>query len=37
LTPPGADARLVAGLAAMRDPAPARPLYLRAPDARLPA
>jgi tRNA threonylcarbamoyladenosine biosynthesis protein TsaB len=37
LTPPGADARLVARLAAGRTPAPARPLYLRAPDARLPA
>jgi tRNA threonylcarbamoyladenosine biosynthesis protein TsaB len=36
LTPPGADARLVARLAAARPPAPARPLYLRAPDARLP-
>jgi tRNA threonylcarbamoyladenosine biosynthesis protein TsaB len=38
LTPPGADARLVARLAAVaRPPGPARPLYLRAPDARLPA
>jgi tRNA threonylcarbamoyladenosine biosynthesis protein TsaB len=38
LTPEGADARLVARLAAaQRQPAPARPLYLRAPDARLPA
>jgi tRNA threonylcarbamoyladenosine biosynthesis protein TsaB len=37
LTPPGADARRVARLAAARTPAPARPLYLRAPDARLPA
>lgn len=39
LTPEGADARLVARLAAARAPAPApaRPLYLRAPDARLPA
>jgi tRNA threonylcarbamoyladenosine biosynthesis protein TsaB len=34
--PAGADARLVARLAAARAPAPARPLYLRAPDARLP-
>lgn len=37
LTPEGADARLVAALAARRDPVPVRPLYLRAPDARLPA
>jgi tRNA threonylcarbamoyladenosine biosynthesis protein TsaB len=37
LTPEGADARLVASLAAARAPTPARPLYLRAPDARLPA
>jgi tRNA threonylcarbamoyladenosine biosynthesis protein TsaB len=37
LTPPGADARQVARLAAARDPGPVRPLYLRAPDARLPA
>jgi tRNA threonylcarbamoyladenosine biosynthesis protein TsaB len=37
LTPQGADARLVARLAAARAPGPARPLYLRAPDARLPA
>jgi len=37
LTPEGADARLVAMLAAGRTPTPARPLYLRAPDARLPA
>lgn len=37
LTPEGADARLVARLAAGREPTPARPLYLRAPDARLPA
>lgn len=37
LTPEGADARLVASLAAGRAPTPARPLYLRAPDARLPA
>ena len=33
----GADARLVAKLGAAREPGPARPLYLRAPDARLPA
>jgi tRNA threonylcarbamoyladenosine biosynthesis protein TsaB len=37
LTPPGADARQVARLGASRTPAPPRPLYLRAPDARLPA
>jgi len=37
LTPPGADARQVARLAAARDPSQVRPLYLRAPDARLPA
>ncbi|CAN7151202.1 tRNA (adenosine(37)-N6)-threonylcarbamoyltransferase complex dimerization subunit type 1 TsaB [Phenylobacterium sp. LjRoot219] len=37
LTPEGADARWVARLAAVRAPGPARPLYLRAPDARLPA
>ncbi|MDB5447529.1 MAG: hypothetical protein JWQ97_2846 [Phenylobacterium sp.] len=37
LTPDGADARRVARLAAEREPAPVRPLYLRAPDARLPA
>jgi tRNA threonylcarbamoyladenosine biosynthesis protein TsaB len=37
LTPDGADARLVARLALDRTPSPARPLYLRAPDARLPA
>jgi tRNA threonylcarbamoyladenosine biosynthesis protein TsaB len=37
LAPPGPDARLVARIAAARPPAPARPLYLRAPDARLPA
>jgi tRNA threonylcarbamoyladenosine biosynthesis protein TsaB len=36
LVPPGADARRVASLAAARAPVPARPLYLRAPDARLP-
>jgi tRNA threonylcarbamoyladenosine biosynthesis protein TsaB len=33
----GADARAVARLAAARDPAPLKPLYLRAPDAKLPA
>jgi tRNA threonylcarbamoyladenosine biosynthesis protein TsaB len=33
----GADARHVAHLAAARPPAPLKPLYLRAPDARLPA
>jgi tRNA threonylcarbamoyladenosine biosynthesis protein TsaB len=33
----GADARAVARLAAGRAPTPPRPLYLRAPDARLPA
>jgi tRNA threonylcarbamoyladenosine biosynthesis protein TsaB len=33
----GADARAVARLAAARAPAPLRPLYLRAPDAKLPA
>lgn len=33
----GADARIVARLAARRPPAPLRPLYLRAPDAKLPA
>ena len=37
LTPEGADARRVAALAARGTPAPVRPLYLRAPDARLPA
>jgi len=37
LTPDGADARLVARLAAEREPGSTRPLYLRAPDARLPA
>lgn len=36
LTPEGCDARQVARLAAARPPAPIRPLYLRAPDARLP-
>lgn len=33
----GADARHVARLAAGRTPAPLKPLYLRAPDAKLPA
>jgi tRNA threonylcarbamoyladenosine biosynthesis protein TsaB len=33
----GCDARLVAKLAAGRSPGPVRPLYMRAPDARLPA
>ncbi len=33
----GADARTVARLAAGREPAPLKPLYLRAPDAKLPA
>jgi tRNA threonylcarbamoyladenosine biosynthesis protein TsaB len=33
----GADARAVARLAAAREPAPLKPLYLRAPDAKLPA
>lgn len=33
----GADARHVARIAASRDPGPLRPLYLRAPDAKLPA
>jgi tRNA threonylcarbamoyladenosine biosynthesis protein TsaB len=33
----GADARTVARLAATRAPAPLRPLYLRTPDAKLPA
>lgn len=37
LTPEGCDARRVARLAAGRAPTPIRPLYLRAPDARLPA
>ncbi|WP_374469526.1 tRNA (adenosine(37)-N6)-threonylcarbamoyltransferase complex dimerization subunit type 1 TsaB [Phenylobacterium sp.] len=32
----GADARHVARLAAAKPPTPVRPLYLRAPDARLP-
>jgi tRNA threonylcarbamoyladenosine biosynthesis protein TsaB len=33
----GADARQVARLAASRTPGPLKPLYLRAPDAKLPA
>jgi len=33
----GADARQVARLAATRAPGPLKPLYLRAPDAKLPA
>jgi tRNA threonylcarbamoyladenosine biosynthesis protein TsaB len=33
----GADARQVARLAATRTPAPLTPLYLRGPDAKLPA
>jgi tRNA threonylcarbamoyladenosine biosynthesis protein TsaB len=33
----GADARAVARLAAAREPSPLKPLYLRAPDAKLPA
>jgi tRNA threonylcarbamoyladenosine biosynthesis protein TsaB len=33
----GCDARKVAHLAAARAPAPLKPLYLRAPDAKLPA
>lgn len=37
LTPEGCDARIVARIAASRDPAPVTPLYLRAPDAKLPA
>ena len=37
LTPEGCDARIVARLAAERTPNPIRPLYLRAPDAKLPA
>ena len=36
LTPDGCDARHVARLAAARAPTPIRPLYLRAPDAKLP-
>lgn len=37
LTPEGCDARKVAELAAARAPAPLKPLYLRAPDAKLPS
>jgi tRNA threonylcarbamoyladenosine biosynthesis protein TsaB len=37
LTPEGCDARHVARLGARRAVSPLRPLYLRAPDARLPA
>ncbi len=37
LTPEGCDPRAVARLSAARLPTPIRPLYLRAPDARLPA
>ena len=37
LTPEGCDARHVARLAAARAVSPIRPLYLRAPDAKLPA
>lgn len=33
----GADARQVARLAAAREPGPLKPLYLRSPDAKLPA
>jgi tRNA threonylcarbamoyladenosine biosynthesis protein TsaB len=33
----GADARHVARLAASREPGPLKPLYLRSPDAKLPA
>jgi tRNA threonylcarbamoyladenosine biosynthesis protein TsaB len=36
LTPEGCDARAVARLAAAKPAAPIRPLYLRAPDAKLP-
>ncbi|MBU1378294.1 MAG: tRNA (adenosine(37)-N6)-threonylcarbamoyltransferase complex dimerization subunit type 1 TsaB [Alphaproteobacteria bacterium] len=36
LTPEGCDARAVARLAAASAPTPIRPLYLRAPDAKLP-
>ncbi len=36
LTPEGCDARVVVRLAAARPATPIRPLYLRAPDARLP-
>lgn len=34
--PEGCDARAVARIASARPPAPIRPLYLRAPDAKLP-
>jgi tRNA threonylcarbamoyladenosine biosynthesis protein TsaB len=37
LSAEGADARQVARLAAAREPGPLKPLYLRAPDAKLPA
>lgn len=37
LTPEGCDARAVARIAAGKPLTPIRPLYLRAPDARLPA
>lgn len=37
LVPEGCDARHVARLAAAKAPTPIRPLYLRAPDAKLPA
>ena len=36
LTPEGCDARAVARIAAAKSPTPIRPLYLRAPDAKLP-
>lgn len=36
LAPEGCDARKVATLAMARGPAPLKPLYLRAPDAKLP-
>jgi len=36
LTPAGCDTRAVARLAAAKAPTPIRPLYLRAPDAKLP-
>ena len=36
MTPEGCDARHVARLAVARPPAPITPLYLRAPDAKLP-
>lgn len=36
ITPEGCDARHVARLAAAKSPTPIRPLYLRAPDAKLP-